>query len=129
MANEIDRRYGSQGLHALSLHPGGIETGLQKHVESSTRAIWAKPGVAEYFKSTEQGAATQVYAAVSKEWEGKGGRYLSNCEEQGPQGTGGIDNGDGTRIGDDGYVKHTYNPEGEAALWKASLKLVGLKEE
>jgi hypothetical protein len=93
------------------------------------RAVWAKPGVAEYFKSIEQGAATQVYAAVSKDWEGKGGRYLSNCEEQGPRGTMGIDNGDGTRSGDDGYVAHTYNPEGEAALWKKSLKLVGLGEE
>jgi NAD(P)-dependent dehydrogenase (short-subunit alcohol dehydrogenase family) len=28
MANEIERRYGSRGLHALSLHPGGIDTPL-----------------------------------------------------------------------------------------------------
>jgi NAD(P)-dependent dehydrogenase (short-subunit alcohol dehydrogenase family) len=29
MANEIERRYGGQGLHATSLMPGGIMTGLQ----------------------------------------------------------------------------------------------------
>jgi len=29
------------------------------------------------------GAATSVYVAVSKEWTSKGGKHLSNCEEQG----------------------------------------------
>ena len=28
MANEIERRYGSRGLHALSVHPGGAATGI-----------------------------------------------------------------------------------------------------
>lgn len=31
LANEIERRYGRQHLHAFSLHPGGILTGLQIH--------------------------------------------------------------------------------------------------
>lgn len=30
MANQIERLYGSQGLHGLSLHPGGIHTGLRR---------------------------------------------------------------------------------------------------
>jgi hypothetical protein len=34
------------------------------------------------FKSSAQGAATTVYAAVSWEWSYKGGRYLSSCMEQ-----------------------------------------------
>lgn len=29
--NEIERRYGSTGLHGLSLNPGGIWTPLQRH--------------------------------------------------------------------------------------------------
>lgn len=28
MANEIENRYGKNGLYGLSLHPGGIWTGL-----------------------------------------------------------------------------------------------------
>ncbi|KAH7395391.1 hypothetical protein DE146DRAFT_615816, partial [Phaeosphaeria sp. MPI-PUGE-AT-0046c] len=34
------------------------------------------------FKSAPQGAATQDFAAVSKEWANKSGRCLSNCVEQ-----------------------------------------------
>ena len=30
MVNEIERRYGAQGLHAWSVDPGGISTGLQR---------------------------------------------------------------------------------------------------
>jgi hypothetical protein len=29
--------------------------------------------------SPEQGAATTVWAAVSSTWEGKGGKYLTDC--------------------------------------------------
>ena len=69
-ANEIERRYGSEGLHATSLHPGGIATGLQVHVDMS--AAMGDETVKNYMKDTEQGAATSVYAAVSEEWKNKG---------------------------------------------------------
>ena len=36
MSNEIERRYGSKGIHSLSLHPGGIWTGLQIHMDVSS---------------------------------------------------------------------------------------------
>ncbi|KAF2965792.1 hypothetical protein GQX73_g7778 [Xylaria multiplex] len=80
MANYVDRNFGPLGLHALSLMPGGIMTGLQKHVPAEIRASWDKiPGVRNFLKSLEQGAATTVLAAVGKEWEGKGGKYLEDC--------------------------------------------------
>jgi NAD(P)-dependent dehydrogenase (short-subunit alcohol dehydrogenase family) len=34
MANMIDRKYGSQNLHGLSVHPGGIMTDLARHLVS-----------------------------------------------------------------------------------------------
>ena len=71
-ANEIERRYGSKGLHATSLHPGGISTGLQVHVSSDMQAGWDSPEIRNYMKDTEQGAATSVYAALSEEWKNKG---------------------------------------------------------
>jgi hypothetical protein len=37
MANEIERRYGERGLHANSLMPEGIMTGLQVHFDEGTR--------------------------------------------------------------------------------------------
>ncbi|TGJ82529.1 hypothetical protein E0Z10_g6255 [Xylaria hypoxylon] len=80
MANYVDRNFGPLGLHAFSLMPGGIMTGLQKHVSKETMADWnTTPEVLNFLKSLGQGAATTIVAAVSKEWEGKGGKYLEDC--------------------------------------------------
>ncbi|KAF7550021.1 hypothetical protein G7Z17_g5995 [Cylindrodendrum hubeiense] len=120
MANEIERQYGSHGLHATSLHPGGIDTPLQKHIPvAQIEALKENEALLKSMKSPEQGAATTVWAAVGKEWELKGGRYLENCAEAGR----GVD--DGSPLGT-GYVSHTYDPESEARLWKDSLQILGL---
>lgn len=119
MANEIERRYGSKGLHGLSVMPGGIMTGLQVHViEQISPGLEAAQ---KYMKSPEQGAATTVYAALSKEWEGRGGRYLEDCQE-------------GQKTEDPsplavGYHPRAYNEEGEKRLWTDSLKFVGIKDD
>lgn len=119
MANEIERRYGSQGLHALSLHPGGIVTGLLVHVSAAVKESWLTDRVInEHLKSTAQGAATTVYAAISKDWEGKGGRYLENCTESGPT-------KEPRTPTSQGYVPHAYDEEKEKKLWLDSLKMVG----
>lgn len=71
MANEIERRYGSQGLHGLNLNSAGIATGLQVLVLAAVLELWsADEAISLYFKSLAQGAATTVYAAISKDWEG-----------------------------------------------------------
>jgi NAD(P)-dependent dehydrogenase (short-subunit alcohol dehydrogenase family) len=122
-ANEIDRRYGSQCLHAYSLHPGGIATGLMQHVSGDELAQWAKNEVlAKYWKSPEQGAATTVWAAVAKELEGKGGKFLDDCQVAKPH-----DPKSG-QFGP-GYADWAYDPENEAKLWAKSLELLGLKDE
>jgi NAD(P)-dependent dehydrogenase (short-subunit alcohol dehydrogenase family) len=123
MANEIDRRYGNMGLHATSLHPGGIDTSLARHIDPQMVAAFkADEASTKKLKSPQQGAATTVVAAVGREWEDKGGRYLENCEEA-PEGK---DDGD---IAGVGYVSHTYDPEREAKLWKDLMEMVGLKDE
>ena len=87
MVYEVEKRYGAKELHALSLHPGGIVTNLQQYLdpESIKRGMENKSSL-QYMSSAEQGAATTVYAAISKEWEGRGGRYLANLIEQDPAG-------------------------------------------
>ncbi|KAI1128963.1 short chain dehydrogenase [Nemania abortiva] len=81
MANYVDRHFGPLGLHGLSLMPGGIRTGLQKYVPDKVKETWdTKPEIAVFMKSVEQGAATTVLAAVGKEFEGKGGKYLEDCD-------------------------------------------------
>ncbi|GKZ32181.1 hypothetical protein AbraIFM66950_001361 [Aspergillus brasiliensis] len=121
-ANEIERRYGVHGLHAVSLHPGTIATDLLRYVSDDQMAIWtADKELERYWKTPEQGAATTVWAAVSSEMEGRGGVYLENCAvanewvpAAGPWGP--------------GYAKWAYSPESEGRLWKVSLELLGLQE-
>lgn len=118
MANEIENRYGSKGLHALALNPGGIWTGLQKFIPAETMKQWkTRPNVENMLKSTEQGAATSVLAAVAKIYEGRGRLYLEDCAIAGV-----------TENGDEGYSAHAFDKEKEARLWDDSLKMVGLTE-
>lgn len=75
-ANEIERRYSSKGLHAWSLQPGGVQTGLLQHLSEEESAGMAQhPELAKIFKNPEQGAATSTWAATAKVLEGKGGKY------------------------------------------------------
>jgi NAD(P)-dependent dehydrogenase (short-subunit alcohol dehydrogenase family) len=124
-ANALDRKYGSRNLHATSVHPGGIHTGLIKHIDKAyVESLLEQPELKRYYKSVEQGAASQVYAAVSREWRDKGGKYLSDCVVQPPFGTQGVD-----ERHDDGYAVWAYDEEGEERLWRESLGMVGVKEE
>ena len=123
LANEIDRRYGSKGLRATSIHPGGIATNISRHVGPGfVGFLMSNEAIVKILKSPEQGAATTVIAAIGKEWENKGGKYLENCEES----QRGKDDGDVFGVG---YVRQTYNPESEARLWKDSLKIVELSDD
>lgn len=112
MANELERRYGDRGLHATSLHPGGIWTDLSRHLSAETVAGFSK-ALEKVIKSPPQGAATSVWAAIGKQWEGTGGKYLLDCRV----------------AGDEDCVPHTYKPEDEIRLWRDSLKLVGVEED
>ncbi|OAL53079.1 NAD(P)-binding protein, partial [Pyrenochaeta sp. DS3sAY3a] len=70
MANSIERHYGAQNLHATSLHPGGIfeNSGLDKFIPAEMKAaLLGDENLMRIFKSSAQGAATSVYAAVSRE--------------------------------------------------------------
>ena len=77
-------------------------------------------------KNAEQGAATTVYAAVSAEWEGKGGRYLADCVEMKAFRE---ELGNDPGFADDGYAKWAYDPEGEKKLWTESARLVGMADD
>lgn len=121
MANEIERRHGANGVHATSLHPGVIlGTGVARHVDpemlASGRILYEKVNM-----SVPQGAATTVYAAVSRELEGRGGVYLTNCSEA-------VRGEDDGVPGRDTFVSHTYHPVDEARLWEDSLRLVQVAE-
>lgn len=121
--NEIERRYGTHGLHAFSLHPGGIQTELLRHVSDEQKAAWASDDVlSNYWKSPEQGAATTVWAAVAKDLEGQGGKYLDNCQIAGPH-----DVTKGNFV--PGYAPWAYDEDGASKLWVKTLQMLQLEDE
>ena len=123
MTNAIERKYGPKGLHGLAVHPGNIITSLQRHLqEDFVQMMRSDEKINRSFKSVEQGAATTVFAAVSKEYEGKGCVYLQDC------GDWGLATKKDFGPTDQGYAKHAIDPEQEERLWTDSCKMVGIQE-
>ena len=121
MANEIERRYGAQGLHALSLHPGVIKTDLGRHVDKQKlEAMYDQ--LKPFQKTVPQGCATTVWAAISPELEGKGGLYLESCHVAERAADGAQPGGE-----EPGYAEHAYSPQSESRLWALSERLVGVQ--
>lgn len=80
----LQQLYGSKGIDAFAVHPGGIMTSLQRHMDKEDIEArgWvdAEGNVNERFKTVEQGASTSTWAATSAQLTGKGGVYLEDCD-------------------------------------------------
>lgn len=109
-----------KGVRAFALHPGGILTPLQRHLphEEQVAMGWfnddGTPRVG--FKTPEQGAATQVWAATSPQLAGKGGVYCEDVEVSVPY-------VEGARRGVRDWAT---DPEQAARLWSWSAELTGV---
>jgi len=84
-ALQLDEYGKASNIRAFSLHPGKIFTPLQRHLkqEEMIAAGWldAKGQPADpSFKTPEQGAATQIWAATSPKLNGLGGLYCEDCD-------------------------------------------------
>ena len=81
-AVEAARRWADDGITANAVMPGGIATGLQKHVDPRAMAAARRAaGAGDALKTVEQGAATSVLVAVSPLLDGVTGRYFEDCHE------------------------------------------------
>ena len=84
----LDMKYAEQGLRAFSVHPGGIMTPLQRHLDNEEMIAlgWLDESgnlselAASLFKSTTQGCTTTLWAATSEQLDGKGGLYCEDCD-------------------------------------------------
>jgi len=111
------------GVRAFAIHPGGIRTPLQRHLttEEMVAAGWIDEQgnvIAPGFKTPEQGAATQVWAATSPQLEGMGGVYCEDCDiaEMVPA--------DDTAVR--GVRQYAIDPELASRLWTLSAELTGI---
>ncbi|KAF7299119.1 ABC bile acid [Mycena indigotica] len=106
VSSELARRYGDQGIVAISLHPGGVKSELMRNVNPVV--AWIVEKIRIYPVSL--GVLTSLYATTSEEALDLNGEYLTAwARRQVPS-------------------KHAQNPELAAKLWKWSRDLDGRSE-
>lgn len=84
----LDQRMKDSGIRAFAVHPGGIMTPLQRHLDLQEMVAlgWlAEDGqpsemAATMFKTPSQGATTTLWAATSPQLDDIGGVYCENCD-------------------------------------------------
>lgn len=112
-AVEADRRLRGDGIRSYAVHPGTVATSLARYMSradfSQLRALAAenRPEPSDGFLDfvmPEQGAATQVWAAIAPELADRGGLYLEDC-----------------RISE--AAPHARDPRRAAELWELSERL------
>ncbi|WP_256638729.1 SDR family NAD(P)-dependent oxidoreductase [Streptomyces murinus] len=122
-AVQLDKLGRDAGVRAFALHPGGILTPLQRHLaqEEMVERGWIDEDGnllhPEVFKTPQQGAATQVWAATSPQLDGLGGLYLEDCDIAEPA----PDTDDR-----EGVKDWAIDPEQAARLWTLSTELTGV---
>lgn len=119
-AVQLDAVGKEHGVRAFALHPGGILTPLQRHMqrEEMVERGWVDADgnlTNPAFKSPEEGAATQVWAATSPQLDGLGGVFCEDCEISEVS----TDDAPGVR-------PYAIDPEAAARLWTMSAELTGV---
>ncbi|MFF1957736.1 SDR family NAD(P)-dependent oxidoreductase [Streptomyces sp. NPDC058220] len=121
-ALRLDELGRDAGVRAFSLHPGTIATQLgrymsQEELAELTETIGASPTNSGW-KTPEEGAATQVWAATSPQLAGMGGVYCEDCDIAEPA-------AEGTVLGS-GVSAWAADPDRAARLWTLSAELTGV---
>jgi NAD(P)-dependent dehydrogenase (short-subunit alcohol dehydrogenase family) len=119
-AVQLDALGKDSGVRAFALHPGGILTPLQRHLarEEMVGFGWIDEDgnpLNPIFKTPEQGAATQVWAATSPQLDGLGGVFCEDCEISEVS----TDDNPGAR-------PYAIDPASAARLWTVSAELTGV---
>jgi NAD(P)-dependent dehydrogenase (short-subunit alcohol dehydrogenase family) len=115
----LTRRHAGEGITSNAVMPGGILTGLQKHMsreEQMALGWFDEQGTPNpRFKTPAQGAATSIYAAVSPDLEGRGGLYLEDCAEAKPW---------TAEAPMSGYLPYAVDAEHAERLWGVSERML-----
>jgi len=103
-AKELARRFAGTRKTAFGVHPGVINTNLTRHLNALAAGGWAMMAPL-FLKTVEQGAATEVYAAVHPDAVKHSGAYLADCNVARPR-------------------RDAEDPALATRLWEASEKIV-----
>jgi len=123
-AVEFDRRHRGEGVRAVAVHPGGIQTELGRYMTDEARSQMiasinaSQPAGAAAFqyKSIPQGAATSVWCGFVAPAADVGGRYCEDCHV--------------AEVVDSaafrgGVRPYALDPDRAKALWAKSEEMVG----
>ena len=88
IAIEFNRMMADKGVLGFSVHPGGIITPLQRHLENEEMVAlgWMNEDgslselTKNFFKSTSQGASTTLWCATSPDLNNIGGVFCEDCD-------------------------------------------------
>jgi WW domain-containing oxidoreductase len=103
-SKELARRLKGTGKTANAVHPGVIPTQLGRHMNPVAQGVM-KVVAPLTLKTTEQGAATEVYVAVHPSVGGISGAYFADCNVTSPR-------------------KDAEDPELGKKLWEVSEQIV-----
>ena len=123
-AVEFDRRHKADGVRAVAVHPGGIQTELGRHMTDEVRQKMIESinrsqpeGTPAFkYKSIPQGAATSVWSGFVAPAEDVGGLYCEDCHVAEV-----ID----SAAFRGGVRPYALDPEHAKALWAKSEEMVG----
>ena len=110
---QLAKRLQGTGVIANSLHPGAVDTELQRHF--SVRKVnilntLMSPLLWLTFKTPKQGAQTSIFCAVDESLEGVSGKYFADCR-------------------DTKCAKAAYDDDVAERLWQVSEELTGLSKK
>ena len=88
IAIEFDKLMKDKGVRGFSVHPGGIMTPLQRHLQNEEMVTlgWMKGDgslsdlAKNFFKTTSQGASTTLWCATSSSLNNIGGVFCEDCD-------------------------------------------------
>jgi NAD(P)-dependent dehydrogenase (short-subunit alcohol dehydrogenase family) len=137
----FDRRHRGNGIRAAAVHPGGIQTELDRHldpvhvqkmIEQMNKQLASEGKAPFQLKTIPQGATTfattvskrsactSVWAAVVAPADEVGGKYCENCH------VGRVVPDDVTITAvSEGVRSYALDPKNAEALWKKSEEMVG----
>ena len=88
IAIEFHRKMKDKGVNGYSVHPGGIITPLQRHLQKDEMVAlgWMKDDgspsdlTKNFFKTPSQGASTTLWCATSHQLNDIGGVFCEDCD-------------------------------------------------
>jgi NAD(P)-dependent dehydrogenase (short-subunit alcohol dehydrogenase family) len=122
LAVRIWNELGPRGVTAHAVHPGGVFTGLMKHVTGDVAAVLSRRYKFDtskvQVKTIPQGAATSVWAATEPTLRNRPAHYFHDCRAAEV-----LD----APVYTHGVMRYALDSDNAAALWSAAEKMIGSK--